>query len=301
MHALRRFEDRVRSRSSDDDRIRSDDIVCRESTGRDHVRPIDTDPDRRAALGSLIGGAILFVSRSASLPAAVAAANPAHAAGAAGTKIPVNPAALELSYAGYWGDTADSNARIASARYQFRPSGGEYQLSMRITSALANLNYESAGLLDEAGLHPRRYSENRRLPLRDGREKFVNYDEAERADGDGVLTGDRMTVPRGTQDRVSLLMQVSLLARAYPKRFTPGSEVQMHYATLTQVGAVTMKIGAAEDIRIGGGTVSAQRVQRAQQDSRGSIDFWLGTDALRTPVVIRFEDDGHSLRFVKQD
>ena len=247
------------------------------------------DAGRRAALSALLSAAVL-------------GARPARAAEpVAGLRMPVTTAALDLQFSGYWGDVVDANSKIASARYQFSPNAGMYELKMRVNSALATLSYESSGVLDEAGLHPRTYREVRKLPLRGDREKSVRFEESAQVDGDGALQGDRFIVPRGTQDRVSLLMQISLLARAFPQRFIAGSEVQVHYATLSQVGAATLKVGAVEDVDVGGRTVKAQRLRRINDDAHGAIDFWLGTDAQRAPVVIRFEDDGHTLRFVRRE
>ena len=48
-------------------------------------------------------------------------------------------------------------------------------------------------------------------------------------------------------------------------------------------------------------TVRAQRVRRIGTDTAAptNIDFWMSADEERSPVVIRFEDDGRALRFVR--
>lgn len=208
------------------------------------------------------------------------------------------PAPWSLQYAGFLETRRPPGLRIAHGHCDFRPEDGRYALAMKISSPLATLAYESSGVLDEFGLHPRHYRETRRLPLRAPREKSIEFVE-------GATTsapGERHAIPFGAQDRLSVLIQMSLLARADPRRARPGAVWKVVFAGFDGVDEVRLQVGDVETVELDGANVRAQRVRRIGTDTAAptKIDFWMSADADRAPVVIRFEDDdGRALRFVR--
>lgn len=207
------------------------------------------------------------------------------------------PAAMSLRYAGYY-EAGSQPVRIADALCEFKPAGDRYTLQMRVASPFASLSYESEGQLDEFGLHPRLYREVRKLPLRGPRERAVTYYEGSPPAEPASESVPRVALPAGGQDRLSVLIQMPLLARARPERVTPGSRWRVAFASFEHVEEVQLAIGDTEVVTLGHQRVRAQRVRRTESVAgTPDIDFWMADDAERSPVVIRFEDDGRALRF----
>ncbi len=235
----------------------------------------------------------------ATLLAARHAGQPAHAAPLAPMRAG-RPQPLALEYDGYL-DLGGNPMRIARGRLQFVPSGADYRLTMNVDSAIAELAYESTGQLEPQGLHPLRYRESRRIGGRSPRERSVRFDAAPPpAPADGSTAAEPvLVVPAGAQDRISLLVQLSLLAQANPKRFAEGAELELALAGLEHVDQIRLRVGPVERVETAGGVREAQRIRRfGEEPGSAGLEFWLGSDALRTPVVIRFDDDGRSLKFV---
>ena len=252
-------------------------------------------------------------SRRAWLRGAVAGGLPALAAGlmpdairaaetAAARAGHVAPGALGATpvihaYDGWLLSDGQPATRIARAVWRWEPDGEAYRLAMEIDSALIRLTYESVGRLEPDGLRPLRYRESRKLPMRAARERVLRFDEAgpSAAGGEG---GDPLVLPPGGQDRLSVVMQLALLARARPARFSPGSEWVLPLASWRSVDDARFAVGPHETVDAGGRSLSAQRIRRvAAEADQAGIELWLADDAARTPVVIRFDDDGRALRF----
>ncbi len=230
-------------------------------------------------------------SALAALGAALAATRALAAEAAAAPRV-ATPQPFELDYDGYL-DTM----RIARGHLSFAPSAGGYKLSLRVDSLFAHLAYESEGTVDASGLHPRRYAESRRIGPRQPRERTVAFRrEGEPATDAGGA--DVLVVPRGTQDRLSVIVQVSLIARAETQRFVEGSRWTMPYGGFERVDRLQLVVGAVETVDTASGTARAQRVHKIVDDPASTpLDFWLATEGARQPVVLRFEDDGRVLRF----
>jgi hypothetical protein len=109
-------------------------------------------------------------------------------------------------------------------------------------------------------------------------------------------------LPPDGQDRVSLLLQLSLLARARPGRIVEGVSLTLPLATLHDVEQATWHVGAARTLEAAGRQFRVLPIQRPGTGAGAlGIELWLADDALRTPALIRFDDDGRSLRFVLAD
>jgi hypothetical protein len=241
--------------------------------------------NRRQLLGA--GAAALALTGS---PGGARAADPV-------PKLAQPPAAMSLRFAGYL-EAGGHPVRIADALCEFKPAGDRYTLLMRVASPFASLSYESEGLLDEYGLHPRLYREVRKLPLRGPRERSVAYYEGNPPAEPPADAVPRVALPAGGQDRLSVLIQMPLLARARPDRIVPGSRWRVAFASFDHVDEVQLAVGNTEEVVLGSQRVRAQRVRRTESVAgTPDIDFWMADDAERAPVVIRFEDDGRALRF----
>jgi hypothetical protein len=225
------------------------------------------------------------------------------AAEVAAPRLLTPPSPLLLRYVGLLESAGGPGVRIAQAQCEFVPSGARYALSMKVSSPLAQFGYESSGLLDQFGLHPRHYRESRKLPLRGNREKAIEFVEGTGASSAPPSTPapQQRVIPAGAQDRLSVLIQMSLLARSDPRRAQPGAVWQVMFAGFDGVDTVRLEVGEVEEVELDATTVRAQRVRRTGTDTAAptNIDFWMSADEERSPVVIRFEDDGRALRFVR--
>jgi hypothetical protein len=230
------------------------------------------------------------------------------------TRIITPPPAIELFYDGYL-ITGFGSTRIAKALMEFKPNGERYRMQLKVDSMLADLSYTSEGRIDEAGLHPESYLEERKVAFRRARRKAVRYVPTSDPSGVNQFDGKSLTVPPGTQDRLSLLIQYSLLAQADPALLTPGRETEIPFARVNSVSASRWSAGPVRPERLDGAegqaegdenpsptdgsVLVAQRVARvARKKESVDVSFWLSADASRRPLILQFSENGRRLRFV---
>ena len=230
------------------------------------------------------------------------------------TRIITPPPAIELFYDGYL-ITGFGSTRIAKALMEFKPNGERYRMQLKVDSMLADLSYTSEGRIDEAGLHPESYLEERKVAFRRARKKAVRYVPTSDPSGVNQFDGKSLTVPPGTQDRLSLLIQYSLLAQADPALLTPGRETEIPFARVNSVSASRWSAGPVRPERLDGAegqaegdenpsptdgsVLVAQRVARvARKKESVDVSFWLSADASRRPLILQFSENGRRLRFV---
>lgn len=249
---------------------------------------------------------------------ATAAADPprSHQAAGSASQAPrvAAPTAIELLYDGYL-ITGFGSTRIAKATMQFTPRDSRYQMQLRVDSMLADLSYRSEGQITAAGLQPESYVEHRKVAFRSAREKSVQYVRTTDASAINQYNGKTLTVPPGTQDRLSLLIQFSLMAQANPGLLTPGHETEIPFARVRSVSASRWSAGPVQSERADGAdsadqdepaarsatgpVLVAQRVARvATKKESVDVSFWLAADASRLPLILQFSENGRRLRFV---
>ena len=210
---------------------------------------------------------------------------------------------LQLDFAGYLVSGVGASP-IAAARLIVEVGGSRYRVVVDVDSFLADLVYESEGRLDEAGLHPEYYRESRKIVFRSQRVKEVRLRETDDPARTNHHDGKTLWVPPGTQDRVSLIFQYMLMARADADMLRAGREIDIPYARFRDVAPSRWAAGPAERIR----ALSAEeRTQgpfayRIGQVGHANADvdaaFWIWAGELRLPLMLEFSEKGRSLRFV---
>lgn len=154
------------------------------------------------------------VPRPSAAAAAVtaAASTPAVAApSAAGSAPPLYPTRLPPT--GEWAYVLQRNGRGGSARLSWQHDGERY--SAQLDSADAQLQWQSQGGLDDAGLRPERF-----VDRRDRRRDAANFElDAGRIGYSG--NGADQPAWRGSQDRLSLLLQLAAILDA--RRYSPAA------------------------------------------------------------------------------
>lgn len=212
---------------------------------------------------------------------------------------------LDLQYAGYLVSGAGSTP-LASARLRANSQAGRYQIELQVESFLADLTYQSQGIIDAAGLKPLQYHERRKVAFRSERKKSVVYVHTDDKKIQNTQAGNQLFVPTGAQDRLSLILQVIWLSRANSALLTDNAELSLPFARVNRVTESRWQIRGPErlaredgDERVQRTTPMGYRVTRVA-DSKDTVDvsFWLSADQALQPLVLQFAENGRSLRFV---
>ena len=230
-------------------------------------------------------------------PAVAAAAAARSAAGsspeAASPPLPL-PSAVSRRFRVFYGDYRDGQA-VAELAYSLEITDGRYRL---ITEARATgltalfwsgaLTQRSSGRVGAAGLEPDRYVEQR------GRraERWASIDR-----GGAVASfsgGERVSLVPGTQDRLSALVQLGLIARAQPRRAASGQQIELPELGNRAIAAVRYASFGDEVLNTDNGELRALHLQRRDGDAGRvtTVDIWLGYDQDLMPVRIRITDPG---------
>jgi hypothetical protein len=234
--------------------------------------------------------------------------------GGNGVTVVAPPPAIELFYDGYL-ITGFGSTQIAKALMSFKPTSDRYSMQLKVDSMLADLSYTSEGRIDEMGLHPETYLEQRKVAFRRARKKAVRYVPTTDPSAVNRFDGETLTVPPGTQDRLSLLIQFSLLAQADPALLKPGRETEIPFARVNSVTASRWSAGPVRPERLDGAegepqgdgdtsptdgsVLVAQRVARvATKKESVDVSFWLSANPARRPMILQFSENGRRLRFV---
>ncbi|MGB7183542.1 MAG: DUF3108 domain-containing protein [Burkholderiaceae bacterium] len=223
--------------------------------------------------------------------------------------------AIRLNYEGYL-ITGFGNSKIATAVMDFVPKDGRYLMQLTVESMLADLSYSSEGRVDQHGLHPERYIEKRKVAFRSARTKQVQYVVSKDAAAINRFDGGKLTVPPQTQDRLSLMIHLSLVAQANPTLLAPGQEIDIPFARVSAVSSSRWSASEVQPVQLDAGASEndtthtrraapvrpAQRIARVA-DKKESVDvaFWLSADKDRLPLVLQFSENGRSLKFVTRD
>ena len=223
---------------------------------------------------------------------------------------------FSLKYDGYLINRLGTN-RIASADMQFHNSSGQYRLTLAVDSFFADLQYVSEGRVDQAGLHPKKYWERRKVRFRSEKIKQVKYEVSEDPAKVNTRHNGVLVVPPNTQDRLSLLDHISLLAQANPELLEAGHDLAVPFARTSRVDNSLWRIGATQlapsafkdaqseeddesTVQFASLSVQAQRVQRRRDtgSKKLGVAFWLSDNAERLPLVLQFTEKGRTLKFV---
>ena len=192
----------------------------------------------------------------------------------------------------YYGDYT-AGQPVARLRLELEVSGSAYVLrSMGEAEGLMSLFYsgalvqESRGQLLPQGLAPQQYSEIRGSR----RERSVRFDHQQHQLL--RLNAPPVVLPDGTQDRLSVLYQLVLLAQGKAERFLPGEVVDLPVAGFSDVRRERFQVLGEEVLMVGNRSYRSLHLKRpALPGGRDpSVEVWLGYDASLQPVRIRLED-----------
>ncbi|MEN9313835.1 MAG: hypothetical protein RIS35_228 [Pseudomonadota bacterium] len=204
------------------------------------------------------------------------------------------PAAGHWRFEVHYGDYADGH-QVASLDYSISLEGQRYRLRSEgraegLTALLYSgvLSQSSSGRLGVAGLEPERYAEQRgRRP-----ERWVSVDRA--AARIAFSGGESQPLVAGVQDRLSVLVQIGLIARATPDRVAVGRVLEVPELSLRSVERARYESRGEATLQTDRGPIRALHLERVAprraEDPR--IELWLGYDRGMLPVRIRLTDPG---------
>lgn len=190
------------------------------------------------------------------------------------------PPAATLVYALRRGDAS------GEAELRWQPGDGQYRLTLDGGAAgSARLGSTSTGLLDDGGVAPERHVE-----LRRGRAlRAVNFQhEAGRISFSGPSL--QLPLQRGSQDRLSWMVQLGAVLAAEPALRAPGSEVRLHVVGTrgdAQVWVFTVQGEAAVDTDAGPVAAALHLRREASRPYDTEVEIWLDPARHHLPVRLR--------------
>ena len=169
-----------------------------------------------------------------------------------------------------------------TARLDWHQDGRRYEARLELAApGLRPRVQESTGEIGADGLVPERFSDRSRG------EQATHFD---RAAGRIVFSNNQPAADwlPGTQDRLSVVLQLAMLAAAQPARFAPGAEVVIPTATTREAGEWVFRVLGEEDLQLPGGAVRALRLERLpRREYDQKVELWLAPGLAYAPVRLR--------------
>jgi hypothetical protein len=217
-------------------------------------------------------------------PAAPAAAPLPDWAAAAGTPLPPQvlaipaPARLHYEVSATWRGIPVTG----SALLDWRLDGQQYAARLEITSPAGSRVERSTGRITDAGLAPNYYAAKGSRS-----EQATHFD---RENGRLVFSNNHPQAPlaEGMQDRLSVLVQLSVLVGGDPTHFPPGTQIAIPTADTNQGETWVFSVEGEEDLDLPGGQLRALKLQRLpRREFDQKVELWLAPRMDYAPVRLR--------------
>jgi hypothetical protein len=208
------------------------------------------------------------------------------------------PPSMRLQYA------LKRGALVGSGELQWRLADGAYQLSLEARLAgVTRFKQLSQGRIDEAGLAPLRFTDQRPR----GGVQAANFQRKnDTSEGKITFSGPSTEYPLlpGTQDRLSWIVQLAAVAAAEPERLTPGGKVVLYVVGARGAADVwVFRFVDFETIETSDGPVRTAKFSRdARRLYDTQVDAWLDPARQHLPVKARWgsSPDGDALELLLQ-
>jgi hypothetical protein len=211
-------------------------------------------------------------------------------------------APVSLDYRIFYEDYRSAN-RVAVLKLHFELDGSRYRLTTeaRASGLMAwiwrgTMIQTSEGSIDSGGLVPQHYSERRaerapRIAVIDPQTARVRF-------GD-----DRETAaPAGTQDRLSVLLQIGLFLAAMPTR-EAGTVLDLPLLATSRLDASRWRVEGEEMLEMGESAVATTRVRKlgSPGSAEGALEIWFPIGSDPWPLRLRFsEPNGRTLDQIRE-
>jgi Protein of unknown function (DUF3108) len=168
---------------------------------------------------------------------------------------------------------------FANSYLYWRHLDSDYRAELKVSAFLiGSRSFISEGRLGEHGLMPLRYFN----PAREDQHANFDYDNARISFTDGSASA---LLLNGTQDRLSVFMQLSSLVASQPIRYVEGSILTFSTASTSATESWTFQVEKQETLSLAYGeipTLKLSRIMRTPQDQR--IEVWLAPQLHDLPV-----------------
>jgi hypothetical protein len=201
----------------------------------------------------------------------------------AATPLPASITAWPSAVLHYEVDARSRGILLAgSARLDWQQDGSRYEARLELSApGLRPRVQQSTGEIGPAGLLPERFSDRSRS------EQAAHFD---RAGGRIVFSNNQPDAPwqPGMQDRLSVILQLAMLASAQPARFAPGTEIAIPTAGTREAGEWIFRVLGEESLQLPGGEVQALRLERLpRREYDQKVELWLAPGLAYAPVRLR--------------
>jgi hypothetical protein len=205
------------------------------------------------------------------------------------------PRAGAIAIDAFWGDY-QTGTRVARGYIELAfPNDTQYEIKLTTkavgwASMLVSqpLQAQASGFLGPGGFQPKRYSHT--SPR--GRTELADFDYENNKIVYSSLK-EPLQLLKGTQDRLSFMIQLAWMLKIESERFTLGSNVTVPIAGRNAVEEIQFMVLSDQPIVLPGGIlVPAVHLSSFQVRDRfsGRIDVWLDRADRLLPVRIRFEE-----------
>lgn len=171
---------------------------------------------------------------------------------------------------------------FAEGLLEWTVKDGRYDASLAVRMVLLGTRTQtSVGRIGPQGLMPERFGERQR----DDAATHFDY-EGQRV----RFSRNRPDAPLlpGTQDRLSVILQLAVSMHANPQDFQTGREWSMPVASSREVENWRWLVGELETLALPKGSVSARHLTRPAMNERDStIELWMAPTLQHLPVRIR--------------
>jgi hypothetical protein len=234
----------------------------------------------------------------AAAPAPVPTAPPATDTNIAPVQLHAVPAPVRVHYE----VTLQARGLSVPARAQldWRHDGAQYEARLEVGGALIPKRVQrSTGSITADGLAPGRFSDQGRRG-----EEATHF---ERGEGKLVFSNNRPQAQllAGMQDRLSVVVQLTMMVAGDPGRYTPGTAIAIPTASTREAETWVFTVQGEEDLELPGGNLRALKLLRnPRKEFDQQVELWLAPRLDYAPVRLRLTNhngDSSDLRWSSTD
>lgn len=168
------------------------------------------------------------------------------------------------------------------ASLDWRHDGSQYEARLELSSPLFPSRVQrSVGRITDEGLAPSYFSDRSRG------EQATHFD---RDKGTVTFSNNRpaAALAAGMQDRLSVVLQLSLLIAGQPAKFAPGTQIAIPTASTREAENWIFSVEGEEDLQLPGGGMRALKLVRApRKEFDQKVELWLAPRLDYAPVRLR--------------
>jgi len=168
----------------------------------------------------------------------------------------------------------------ASAELLWQHGAGEYRLQQTMKMPLLGTRTQtSTGRVGVQALEPQRFDDSRKR-------RSVQLDFAQALARFSTATPPVPIAP-GTQDRLSVFLQLAALLRAAPHHYPLGTHIHLAVVGTQRAERWTFVVADSQRLDLPAGSMQALRLDRVRHDNPQQASLWLAPALQYLPVRIR--------------